>query len=187
MRNSDIYLKHFIQYLRKPFDIQTYCSEDGEELRLATFDSMPKLRIYASLGLSDQQAKLKDLGEVILLSDDFRKDVVELYVNMLLFILQKGIPLGTPFSIGGIEMLNPEFAEYYDKAGLYFARADLPAVQFGEVRCGYELGGVYQALFVSYAEMDLLNRSGAEELEARLRAAEPDRIKLFSLNRPSCV
>ena len=98
----DIYLQHFSRFFGKPFDVETYRQDDGSALRLATFDPIKLGRIYASLGLSEHAATLKDLGEVILIADDKGKDIPFLFVNALCFIVQKRIPLGSHFAIGGV-------------------------------------------------------------------------------------
>lgn len=185
---SDLYLRHFRQHLGKPFDVQTFRGEDGSSIRLATFDQrFPKFKVYASLGLSDQKEKVKDLGEIILLTDDFRPDVKQLFVHFLLFIQQKGIPLGSRFCIGGIEMLNPEFAEYYNKEAFYVMTAEGFGPGFEEFPCLDEPGKVYQGLFISFAEEDFLRRNGAEAFEEKLHRMEKNEIELCSLSRPSCA
>ena len=47
-----------------------------------------------------------------------------------------------------------------------------------------EIGKVYQALFISWNELDFLRRKGADELEAKLEKQDADPC---SLRRPSCV
>ena len=65
MNWSDHYLRHFMHFFYKPFDIETYNKDDVSALRLATFDhGFKNYRIYASLGLSDH-AELPDIGEVV--------------------------------------------------------------------------------------------------------------------------
>src|SRR5262249_49924559 len=180
------YYRHFTHYFWKPFDVQVYNKDDVSTLRLATFDRPFKnFRVYASLGLSDHAAELKDVGEVILLADDKGKDIPFLFVNALFFILERRIPLVSRFAIGGIEALKPDFAEYFDKQALYFTLADGFPEGFDQVRRGNDVGLVSQARFISWAEHDLLNRKGPAELEERLKAqheADP-----CSLRRPSCV
>ncbi len=181
---SDRYLRHFTYFFGKPFDIEVYRKDEVTSLRIATFDHGYKnYRIYASLGLSDQ-AELKDIGEVILLADDKGKDLPFLFVNALFFILEKRIPLGSRFAIGGIEVLNPDFAEYYQKQAIYFTLADGFAEGFEQVKHHGDIGLVFQGLFISWAEHDFLNRHGGAELEEKIKAQESD---TFSLRRPSCV
>lgn len=179
------YLRHFQHFFGKPFDVQTYYSDHAPPLRLAEYDrAYPSFKVYASLGLADQSDKVRELGEIILLADDSGKDVPFLFVNALFFVVQKGIPLGSPFAIGGVEMLKPEFAEYFDKAALYVTTADGFGEGFEEVQAENGFGTVYQALFISWAEQDFLNRQGSAAFEQKLRGQDTD---LCSLRRPSCV
>ncbi len=137
------YYWHFAKYFGKPFDVQSYQSATGIPLKLATYDlRYRKFRVYASIGLADEVSK--DVGEVILLSDDFGKDVPDLFVNSLFFILDKDIPLGSRFAVAGVDSLNPDFAEHYNKAAIYYDVADGFDEGFGRVECDGETGLVYQ-------------------------------------------
>jgi hypothetical protein len=180
----DIYLQHFTRFFGKPFDVETYRQDDGSSLRLATFDPIKPGRIYASLGLSEHSAALKDLGEVILLADDKGKDIPFLFVNALCLILQKRIPLGSHFVIGGVESLKPDFAEYFHKHALYFTLLLQPSKPGLEKIERDDTGLVFQALFISWAEEDYLKRNGWQDFEERLHVQGGN---LFSLQRPSCV
>lgn len=177
----DLYLRHFVRYLGKPFDVQVYRQEDGDSLRIATFDQRyPNYKVYGSLGLSNHAADLGGIGEVILLSDDKGKDVPLIFVHSLFFILKKKIPLNSRFAIGGIEMVNPDFAEYFQKAAIYYNLANGFDDGFEKVKEGV----VYQGIFISWAEQDFLNRNGPTALDEKLHAQDTDPC---SLRRPSCV
>jgi hypothetical protein len=183
---SDFYLQHFTRILHKPFDVEVYRKDDGTSLRLATFDSLKNYRTYASLGISDYADQVKDVGEIILLADDKGKDIRELFVNFLFFILERRIPLGSHFVIGGVEKMKPDFAEYFDKQAIYFTLAD----EFPEVVRDGHIGMVYQGIFISWAEHDYLNRKGWQEFEDRFhlqRKVDKAAEFPFSLRRPSCV
>jgi hypothetical protein len=181
----DLYLRHFIRFFGKPFDVQLYTSEEGAAVRIATFDRRyPNYLVYASLGLSDHATDLREVGEIILLSDDKTKEVPLLFLSSLFFILQRQIPLTPPFAVGGIEMLKPEFAEYYGKAALYYSPADSFPPGFERVQGRSAAGHVYQGIFISWAEQDYLKRNGPGAFEEKLNAQDSDPC---SLSRPSCV
>ena len=176
------YLKHFEHHLGKPFDVETYRSSLGIPLRLATYDSFENYRMYASIGLADEVNQ--DVGEVMLASDDLTKDVPFLFVNSLLFILERDIPLGSRFAVAGVDLLNPEFAEYYDKVAIYYTLAGGRDDGFNEVQCEGETGKVYQGIFISAAELDLVRRKGPDAFEEKFKKQEGE---LYSLRRESCV
>ena len=182
MNWPDLYLRHFVRYLGKPFDIQVYRQEDGDNLRIATFDQRyPNYKLYASLGLSNHGSDLGGLGEVILFSDEKNgKDVPLIFVHSLFFIMQKKIALDSRFAIGGIEMINPDFAEYFQKVAIYYTLADGFDPGFEKVKEGL----VYQGIFISWAEQDYLNRNGPVAFEEKYHAQDSDPC---SLRRPSCV
>jgi hypothetical protein len=181
----ELYLRHFTRYLGKPFDVETYRREDGDSIRLATFDlRFKKHLVYASLGMSEHADALKDLGEVILVADDKGKDIPFLFVNALFFILQKKIALASHFAIGGIEGIKPDFAEHFEKQAIYFTLADGFPPGFERLDVDSRTGLVFQGLFISWAENDFINRKGWQEFEERLKAQEGDPC---SLRRPSCV
>jgi hypothetical protein len=177
------YLRHFKHFFGKPFDIQTFHSVTGIPLRLATYDlRYKKFRVYASLGMADEADG--DAGEVILLSDDLTKDVPYIFVNSLFFILDKSIALGNRFAVGGVDSLKPDFAEYYDKAAIYYTLATGFDKGFDEVECGEETGQVYQGIFISAAELDFLHRHGPDAFEERINKEHEE---LWTVQRPSSV
>jgi hypothetical protein len=226
---SERYRLHFQKQFQKPFDIQIYHSSeivnprtksgwgwlgswfsapekskspDGSSLKLATHDwAMAGFRVYASMGLADRlvQNGEEEFGEVILFSDLPDKEVPQLFVHALFFILHNDISLGSRFAIGGIYDLLPEFAARYRKSALYFTRATAEAhttkqIASGEkvdyeetinkVRNGDEFGWVYQAYFITPEEDEYLEDNGADAFEKMLQAEGVDRL---SLRRPSCV
>jgi hypothetical protein len=98
--------------------------------------------------------------------------------------LQQNIPLAEPFTIGGLDKLNSEFADYYNKAAMYFTRADGFGPGFDTLDTAWEKARVLQGIFISWPELDFINRKGVAAFEEKFRAQEGD---LCSLNRPSCV
>lgn len=180
------YDQHFARHFGKPFDRETYHPDTaGPPLQIVTYD-LPsrKHRIFASLGLTEYVAEIKDVGEVIVLTDDAWKDVPYLLVNALFFMIRQRIRLGSRFAIGGVEALLPDFAEQFDKSAIYFTPASGFAAGFERVAMAEQMGSVYQGLFISDAENALLVGFGADELEEQLRDQGGD---LSSLRRTSCV
>ena len=178
---TQAYLQHFARFFGKPFDIELYGSATGIPLRLATYDLRYKqFRVYASIGMADEVND--DAGEIILLSDDFKKDVPQIFVNSLFFILDHDIPLASRFAVAGVDSLNPEFADYYDKAAIYIGAADGFEEGFDKVECEGETGSVFQGLFISANELDFLRRKGPGEFETLFKKQDTE---LCSLRRPS--
>ena len=181
----DLYLRHFTRYFGKPFDVTDYRDDFDESLRLAVFDQpYPGFRLYASLGLSLHDLEVKRMGEVILLADAAAKEVPAIFVNALYFILAKRIDLAARFAIGGLAMVNPQFAEYYDKSAIYIAPAEGFAEGFETVVGDDGDGSIFQGFFISSAEQDFLNRHGAAAFEDKLYVQDADPC---SLRRPPCV
>jgi hypothetical protein len=175
---------HFQHYFGKPFDIHAYHSAAGA-LRVATYDrAYREFRVYASLGLADLLPEGSDIGEVITVADDFGPDVPFLFANALLFVLERSIALGSRFTVGGIEALRPDFADFFDKAALYFMPAEGFPEDFAALECGADTGQVYQAVFVSEEEAEYIDAKGGAAFEARVKAQEAD---LCRLRRLSCV
>jgi len=178
---SQAYLQHFAKFFGKPFDVELYRSATGIPLRLATYDlRYKKFRVYASIGLADEVNE--DIGEVILLSDDFSKDVPLVFINSLFFILDKEIPLGSHFAVAGVDSLNPDFAEYHNKVAIYYNVADGFDEGFGQVQCEGETGLVYQGIFISSNELDFLRRKGPAVFESEFKKQDTE---LCSLRRES--
>src|SRR5260370_41134811 len=104
------------------------------------------------------------MGEVVLFSDDKGKDVPLIFVHSLFFIMQKKIALSSQFAVGGIEMVNPDFAEYFQKVALYYSLANGFDDGFEKVKEGL----VYQGIFISWAEQYFLNRNGPKAFDEML-------------------
>jgi hypothetical protein len=178
------YEHHFAQFFNKPFDIHVYHGDDCN-LRIATYDqAYPEFRVYASLGLADLLPEGHDVGEVITVADDFSAEVPFLFVNALFFVLRQQISLGSRFTVGGIDKLRPDFAEFCDKSAFYFMPAEGFQEGFDTVECGGDEGKVYQAVFVSEEEADYIADKGGKAFEERVKAQEAD---LCRLRRLPCV
>jgi len=183
---ADLYRHHFVQYFGKPFDVQRFQKDkDSPALHLGIFDrAYPHYRIFASFGLSNYRDAVQDLGEVILLADAAWQQVPLLFVNSLFYMIERRIPLGSRFAIGGIENLDPAFADHFDKVALYYTVADGFPEGFERLAWNNEVGLIYQAISISASELDFLHRQGAAAFEERFKAQDAD---LCSLRRPPCV
>jgi hypothetical protein len=179
------YRQHFTRYLGKPFDCETFHADSGTSLQILTFDRPIKnYRIFASLGLTEYVSEIKDLGEVIVVTDDGWKDIAFLLVNALFFAIGRRIRLGSGLAIAGVEALHPSFAAHFDKTALYFTTAEGFPAGFDRVEGDHETGAIHQGIFISEAENEHVSRHGAESFEQRLKAQESDPR---SLRRPSCI
>lgn len=198
---TETYQHHFLRYFQKPFDVQVYHDQAGFALKLATHDwALRGFRIYASIGLADKRAKDEDddFGEVILFSDVPDREVPELFVHALFFILQQDIPLRSRFAVGFAES-HPDFRRRHGKGALYFTRPMLPDVFFAEdpatgakvgretfdkLRQGEAFGRVYQAFFITPNEDAFLDAWGPDRFEEKL-FEQPDAA--LSVRRASCL
>jgi hypothetical protein len=170
---TEIYQKHFQKYFQKPFDIQVYHDRAGFALKLATHDWARRgFRVFTSMGMADKlvQNEEQDFGEVILFSDVPDKEIPQLFVNALFFILQQNIPLGSRFSIGFSDA-DRRFTSRYGKTALYFTRTADNDEKFAAVPPtlsaseGMAPGRVFQAFFITANEVKFLEEHGADAFE----------------------
>jgi hypothetical protein len=202
---TEIYEQHFQHYFQKPFDVQVYHGPDGDGLKVATYDWAKRgYRVFASVGLADKLAEIEgeDFGEVVLFADVADKEIPQLFVNALFFILHHEIPLGSRFAID-FGAMAPDFAQRYNKTSLYFTHPADDDGKFDKVRMGETFGRVYQAFFIAPPEVQYLEDFGSHvfELEfwkpfrkaskdaapAEVEAAARKREEAWSVRRPSCV
>jgi hypothetical protein len=216
---TEIYQRHFQKYFQKPFDIQVFHDRAGFALKLATYDwARQDFRVFASMGLADKlfQNEEGDFGEVILFCDVADREVAQLFVNALFFILQHNIPLGSRFAIG-FGGADHGFTRRYGKSALYFTRTADDDEIFSQVHKGETVGRVFQAYFITSAEDKFLDDHGADafeqefmkqfggqltsdercellvdkarskELESRLQEFRQKSSKALSVRRPSCM
>lgn len=208
---TEEYQRHFQHYFNKPFDIQVYRGPDGASLKLATYDwvgqslrifssrglvhtdlpeherlGLKNFRVYASMGLAEKlyQDGEEVFGEVVLYSDVTDIEVPKLFINALFFILQKEIPLGSPFAIAFGDDHHP-LARRYGKTAFYFSRPSDDDEAFSEVQRGEMVGRILQAYFITTAEDKFLDEHGADAFEAIFwkqfdtRLSEEERIELL--------
>ena len=192
---STIYQSHFQKYFKKPFDIQVFHAPDGFSLKVATHDwALHGFRVYTSMGLADVLARNEeeDFGEVILFSDRPDKEVPQLFVKALFFILQNAIPLNSRFSIC-FDQTEPDFAERYGKAALYFTQPAIPdsffpsgdgkekigKETFDKVRKGKVFGRVYQAFFITAEEDAFLDAVRPNAFEQEFRKSFPQEVPIL--------
>jgi hypothetical protein len=83
-----------------------------------------------------------------------------------------------------VDSLKPDFAEEYDKAAIYYTRANGFEEGFGKLECEGETGEVYQGIFISAAELDFLRRQGPDAFEEQFNKQDTE---LCSLRRESSV
>jgi hypothetical protein len=184
---TDVYQQHFQRHFKKPFDIKVYHDSANFALKLATYDwALRNRTLYASIGLADKLAEDEeaDFGEVILVADVPDPCVPVLLVNALFFILQNDIPLGSRFSIGGIDRMMPVFSKEFHKTALYFMLASDENEKFNKVRRGDEFGRVYQAYFITAEEDRYLADYGPDEFEKQFEELSDQHDRL---QRRSCV
>jgi hypothetical protein len=168
---TDCYRAHFQRHFAKPFDIQVFHDTDGFALKLAIHDlAAQSYRVYASMGLADKLIanEEEDFGEVILYADVPDREVPQLFMRALFFILHNDIPLASRFAIGGIESMYPQFARRYGKSALYFTLAAAEDDSFNKVRNGEDFGRVFQAYFIAPDEDCYLEEHGPEAFEKLL-------------------
>ena len=166
---TDAYQQHFQKYFQKPFDIQVYHDPDGSALKLATHDwARQGFRVLASMGLADKLVRNDeaDFGEVILFCDVPDKEVPQLFVNSLFFILQHDIPLSSRFAIGFGAMADA-FTRRHGKSALYFTRPAERSIAFSELHQDQAVGKVYQAFFIAPAEDKYLDDEGPDAFEQK--------------------
>ncbi len=184
---TDIYRQHFQHYFQKPFDIQIFHDPHGASLKLATHDwAQEGYRVYASLGLADRIAaddEERAFGEAILFADVPDKDVPQLFVNALFFILHQNIPLDSRFAIGFGD-LQSSFVHRFRKTALYFTLAAGPDEKFNKIRRGENFGRVFQAYFITPEEDEFLEAHGADAFDQEFAQQDADKL---SVRRPSCV
>jgi hypothetical protein len=168
---TDTYLQHFQHYFQKPFDNQVYHDPGGSALKVATYDwARHGFRVYASMGLADKLLQNEEtaFGEVILFSDVADREIPQLFVHALFFILQHNIPLKPPFAIG-IGAMAGAFTRRYGKNALYFSGPADHDPTFGAVHQSEAVGQVFQAFFITPEEDKFLEEHGPDAFEAKFR------------------
>lgn len=183
---NDCYFDHYVEFFGEPVDGKRFRGFGDESLiEVYAYDGVfSGSRVFCTVGLSRFQNAIKQTAEVYTAVDDAWDMVPFLVANTLFYIIRKGIEFGWGISINGIEEINPQFAEKYKKAAVYFTLpADLP-MEFNKVQCGDEIGKVYSAVFLSEKEHQFVRQNGPVKFEEVMSEKGVDP---FALSRSSAI
>jgi hypothetical protein len=177
---SDCYFEHFQKFFGQPVDGKTFKGfPDLPAIEVFAYDGVFRgCRVFCTNGLSDYRKALHQIAEVYLSADNAWETIPFLLCNTLFYIINQKMEFGWGISINGIEEINPEFAQKYKKAALYFTLPGGLPNGFEKVKCGNEEGKIYVAMFISQQEHDFFIERGAEAFEDLLKKNNVDPYEL---------
>ena len=178
------YRRHFLTHFGQPFDSRPYQQRKRPPSRSSPTTSIyPKFRVFASLGLVNYALDVKEVAEVIQVTDAGWKEVPLLFVNALFFAVQQRIPLDPRYS--------PSVWPHWPRRSQSAAEQERPVHHAGgRLRRGLRAGGPRRRHGRSTGAVHHAGGAGVSGaprrpgMEEKLRTQDAD---LCGLRRPSCV
>jgi hypothetical protein len=186
---GECYYDHYTRHFREPVSREIFSqNETSPTIQILAYTKVfPDCKVFGSLGLTHYPTAIESLSEAIVVTDEGWQEIPYLLANTLFYIVQKPMRFGPGIVISGVDILQPRFAQTYQKTALYFTTTDtvetLPE-NFGRVGCSNETGVIYIGYFISTSERAFWKQHGSEHFETLLAEKRAD---LFHLRRSACV
>ncbi len=174
-------LDHYHYYLGDYIAADPY-SDNIHQVQLMGFDNViENCLLFATFGMSGYVAEINNCCEVVLAAECDYDKCAYTFMNAIFYALQNKMNFGRGTLVKGIENIDPEFSEKYDKTALYFTDVYILPEDFSMInnQCN-----VYIAFYVSKKEAQFIKDHGSEEFENVLEQSDVD---VINLNRPSVI
>lgn len=156
----------------------------GPAIQVLAYDNVIQgCRVYASLGLTHYSEEVGSIGEAIVCTnpDD---EWPYILASSLFYLVNSRMQLGWGMIVGGVEIVAPDFVDWYKKPALYFSLPTLFPDYVRRVRQGAAVGKLYLITPITQPERDYFTKHGATEFE---RLLESSRVDTLELDRPSAI
>ena len=169
--------EHYQKYLGEMIGADSFPDYD---LQLMGYqDAIADCLTFATMGLSLHKKELGTCCEAVLTTETDLDACADIFVKVLCYLIDTGLPMGPGLAIGGIDGLNPDFYAAHHKSALYFTETTMFADSFRAVGDSCR---IYMAFFISPEEEVLLKEKGMDAFEELL---EQNRADIINLDRPS--
>ena len=183
------YMNHFKSYFGDPVAKRDFGQNTtSPPIRILTFDDVFEgCQVFCSLGFAQYAEVVGTVSEALIAVDDGWDDVPTLLANALFGIVQHSMHFGAGVVIQGLENIQPQFADVYQKTGLFFTTtytiSTLPE-SIGQVACNGNQGGLHAGYFISPEEILYWETHKSARFEKLLGE---EKIDLLHLRRQSVV
>ena len=164
---------HYGEYLGDMLGADFYPQKN---LQLMGFqDAVEGCLTFGTMGLSLHRKELGDCCEAVLTAEEDLDLCADLFVKVLIYLIDRQLPLHKGLTIGGIRELNPEFFASHHKSALYFTEPTMFTPAFREIG---DVCRIYMAVFITPEEEAYIRQHGAEDFERLLEEKKADIIDL---------
>lgn len=170
---GEMILNNYEKYLGDYSDVKAF-SDNEHTIQYLIYDGVFKgCKTIMSFGLSKY---MEDSCEVMMAVDEEADKSTRVLSNALFYIIQNRIKLVEGSFIEGIQNIDSDFSEKYDKVAVYFTFPFCVPDGFSKVGdCNILL-----AFFITKEELDFLKKNGSNKFEDYLSEKECD---VFELGR----
>jgi hypothetical protein len=173
---------HYARYLRQPVDRRVFEAAGRPSIQMLRFERVfPGCQVFCSIGMDQVVGAPVEVCTVV---DAEFAAVPSLVAETFFLLSTRPVHVCWGGSVRGIHRFDPDFVKRTGKNALYFSQPNFLPPPFEHVRCGDLAGQVWNLMFISEAEYELVNTKGPAVFERQLVEAKVDP---FVLNRPSIV
>ena len=185
---AEEYYDHYQEYLGRAIDREIFeCNKDLPQIQILKYEKVFKdCIVYSTIGLTKYNEVLNNVLEVTMVSDSAFDDISSILANVLFFCIQNDIQIINGATISGIENINKEFSNKYDKCAICFTEPYAFPEEYMDVYDieDNKIGEVLLAFLISQKEYDYIIKYGYDRFEDLL---ERNNVDLFNIARESVI
>ncbi|KPV55627.1 hypothetical protein QJ48_32175 [Paenibacillus sp. A3] len=185
---GELYYDHYSKFLREPIDREVFKStKEMPSIQILKYENVfEECLVYNSLGFSKYEEIVGANVEVSMVVDGAFNSTGYLLASTLFYCIGNKMQIGRGISIRGLERLDKEFVQKYNKSAIYFTEPYAFPEEYSIVRTNTKDkdGRILLAFYISQSECEYFVKYGAEKFEDLL---EEKNVDPFNVSRESAV
>ncbi|MED4070061.1 suppressor of fused domain protein [Priestia endophytica] len=185
---GELYYDHYEKFLGEPIDREIF--KNNEQLpgiQVLKYENVfEECLVYNTLGFSKYEGIVGNNIEVSMVVDRAFNNTGYILVNALFYCISNQIGMGRGVAIGGIESVDKDFVQKYNKSAVYFTEPFAFPEEYSDVHIETKKkdGRILLAFFISQSEYEYFIKYEAEKFEDLLEKRDVDP---FNVTRISSV
>lgn len=185
---GELYYDHYSKFLSEPVDREVFRSTaEMPSIQILKYEHVfAECLVYNSLGFCKYEDIVGANVEVSMVVDGAFRSTGYLLASALFFCIANKMPIGRGIAVSGIERLDKDFVQKYDKSAIYFTEPYAFPEGYRIVHTNSEDqdGRMLLAFYISQAECEYFVQYGADKFEDLL---EEKNVDPFHVSRASAV
>lgn len=185
---GEIFYNHYNKFLGEPIDREVFKNNNEmPSIQVLKYENVfDECLVYNTLGLSKYEEIIGDNVEISMVVDGAFNSTGYILANALFYSIGKEMKIGRGVAIGGIDKIDKEFVEKYDKKAIYFTDPFAFPEKYSNIftENNDEFGKILLAFFISQEEYNYFINYGTEKFEDLLEEKDVDP---FNVDRVSSL